>query len=143
MYMGWLVVWLLLHFLIHSFAKFITPSYTHVCCVASNFIFIKSYHVYSCVFDMNLRDCRCVAGYEDKNVKKPIILLGSGASDDPVPLEDIKQWCPDNHLAYAYLRMVFSHVILKGEKSRDVKSWDVTMKYIVVNCLSSPSLSID
>lgn len=43
----------------------------------------------------------CVAGYQDKNVKKPIILLGAGDGT----VDDAKTLCPDDHVAYGYVRM--------------------------------------
>ena len=52
---------------------------------------------------------RCVAGYEDDNVKKPIVLLetGTGTSCDSAAVEEFKTYFPDNHVAYGYLRMVY------------------------------------
>ena len=49
---------------------------------------------------------RCVAGYEGGNVKKPISLLGSGTGSGTGIVEDIKVLCPENHVVYAYVRMV-------------------------------------
>ena len=50
--------------------------------------------------------CRCVAGYDGNNVKKPIILLGSGVGAREDVVDDVKTHCPENHVAYVYLRMV-------------------------------------
>ena len=48
-----------------------------------------------------------MAGYEDSNVKKPIVLLGSGSGNgEESPLDQLKALCPDNHVAYGYIRMV-------------------------------------
>ena len=50
---------------------------------------------------------RCAAGYEDCNVKKPIVLLGSGSGNgDESPLDQLKALCPEDHVAYGYIRMV-------------------------------------
>lgn len=46
----------------------------------------------------------CVAGYEGDNVKKPIVLLGSG-SDTLYPVDDMKALCPEDHVAHGYIRM--------------------------------------
>jgi hypothetical protein len=43
----------------------------------------------------------CAAGYEDQNVKKPIVLLGSGEGT----VDNMKPLCPENHVIYGYVRM--------------------------------------
>ena len=52
---------------------------------------------------------RCVACYEGANVKKPIILLGSGkgTTADPAAVEEMKSVFPEDHVAYGYIRMVY------------------------------------
>lgn len=48
----------------------------------------------------------CVAGYEEKNVKKPIVLLGSGEGNNgESPVDELKALLPENHVAYGYIRM--------------------------------------
>ena len=50
---------------------------------------------------------RCVAGYEENNVKKPIVLLGSGdGNNGESPVDELKAVLPENHVAYGYIRMV-------------------------------------
>lgn len=43
----------------------------------------------------------CAGGYEDGNIKKPLILLGSGDGS----LEDLKEFCQDDKVVYGYIRM--------------------------------------
>jgi hypothetical protein len=46
----------------------------------------------------------CVASYEGGNTKKPIVLLGSGSGGSE-SVDEMKALCPDNGVAYGYIRM--------------------------------------
>lgn len=67
----------------------------------SPYLLLTSHAVLSDIFSSDPL-CRCVARYEDDNVKKPVILIDSG----PTTVEEVKDYFGEDKVVYVYVRLV-------------------------------------